>query len=215
MESIDPIILEKLFIAHKEKLSEITRRVWEEISAIRGSLTCCLNDQIDELLKNPVIHVLKIPTRDYPLSDKYHKQLLEQEYLKNFGHSLQTWISKEGKIFYLYLLQHQRFGTNEDIRKWVTTHEQPVLQESSGELKDDKIPELIFSQSELKRFSEKEQHESSETIIKKRTTERRDSQLVPLFLQRRMSKMNLPSLNSSREFDHNSPKNSRENSINS
>jgi hypothetical protein len=90
-------------------------------------------------------------------------------------------------------LNHQEDPRPLDISK--TGVESPV---------DDEAPSLLFTQNEMKRFADREMAPSKVDLKKTPMSARRDSQLVPLFLQRRLSKTIPPSLDSSREPSVNS-----------
>lgn len=202
MEIIDIHTAIKIAEAQKNKLEEIQVLCNLEISYIKESFQKILSEQLKTILEDPFKNYIVIPQKNYDTINN-HKLFIDTFkdcYLKAFGHALH--VNKEGYLFLIKsgkFLNHQEDPRPLDISK--TGVESPA---------DDEAPSLLFTQNEMKRFADREMAPSK--IDPKNATElkktpmsaRRDSQLVPLFLQRRLSKTIPPSLDSSREPSVNS-----------
>jgi len=202
MEIIDIHTAIKIAEAQKTRLSEIQGLCNLEISYIKESFQKIILEQLETILEDPFKNYVVIPMKNYDTINN-HKLFIDTFkdcYLKAFGHALH--VNKEGYLFLIKsgkFLNHQEDPRPLDISK--TGVESPA---------DDEAPSLLFTQNEMKRFADREMAPSkvelNGSFHSKKTpmSARRDSQLVPLFLQRRLSKTIPPSLDSSREPSVNS-----------
>lgn len=208
MEIIDIHTAIKIAEAQKNKLEEIQVLCNLEISHIKESFQKILSEQLKNILEDPFKNYVVIPMKNYDTINN-HKLFIDTFkdcYLKAFGHALH--VNKEGYLFLIKsgkFLNHQEDPRPLDISK--TGVESPA---------DDEAPSLLFTQNEMKRFADREnfirpQDVSSTKVAPSKVelkktpmSARRESQLVPLFLQRRLSKTIPPSLDSSREPSVNS-----------
>jgi len=209
MEIIDVHTALKIAEAQKSKLAEIQAICTAEISHIKESFQKILSEQLETILIDPFKNYVVIPQKNYDTINT-HKLFIDTFkdcYLKAFGHALH--VNKEGYLFLIKsgkFLNHQEDPRPLDISK--TGVESPA---------DDEAPSLLFTQNEMKRFADRENFIRPQDVapskidIKKTPMSARreprlsvESQLVPLFLQRRMSKTIPPSLDSSREPSVNS-----------
>jgi len=196
MEIIDIHTAIKIAEAQKNKLEEIQGICNAEVSHIKESFQKILSEQLQTILNDPFKNYIVIPQKNYDTINT-HKLFIDTFkdcYLKAFGHALH--VNKEGYLFLIKsgkFLNHQEDPRPLDISK--TGVESPV---------DDEAPSLLFTQNEMKRFADREMAPSKVDLKKTPMSARRDSQLVPLFLQRRLSKTIPPSLDSSREPSVNS-----------
>jgi hypothetical protein len=196
MEIIDIHTAIKIAEAQKNKLEEIQVLCNLEISYIKESFKKILSEQLKTILEDPFKNYIVIPQKNYDTINN-HKLFIDTFkdcYLKAFGHALH--VNKEGYLFLIKsgkFLNHQEDPRPLDISK--TGVESPA---------DDEAPSLLFTQNEMKRFADREMAPSKVELKKTPMSARRDSQLVPLFLQRRLSKTIPPSLDSSREPSVNS-----------
>jgi hypothetical protein len=213
MEIIDIHTAIKIAEAQKNKLEEIQVLCNLEISHIKESFQKILSEQLKNILEDPFKNYVVIPQKNYDTINN-HKLFIDTFkdcYLKAFGHALH--VNKEGYLFLIKsgkFLNHQEDPRPLDISK--TGVESPA---------DDEAPSLLFTQNEMKRFADREMSSTkvapskvdpkNATELKKTPMSARreprlsvESQLVPLFLQRRLSKTIPPSLDSSREPSVNS-----------
>jgi hypothetical protein len=209
MEIIDVHTALKIAEAQKNKLEEIQGICNLEISHIKESFQKILSEQLKTILNDPFKNYIVIPQKNYDTINN-HKLFIDTFkdcYLKAFGHALH--VNKEGYLFLIKsgkFLNHQEDPRPLDISK--TGVESPA---------DDEAPSLLFTQNEMKRFADRENFirpqdvAPSKVDLKKTPMSARreprlsvESQLVPLFLQRRLSKTIPPSLDSSREPSVNS-----------
>lgn len=202
MEIIDIHTAIKIAEAQKARFAEIQEICNAEVSHIKQSFQKILSEQLKTILTDPFNNYIVIPMKNYDTinSHKLFIDTFKDCYLKAFGHSLH--VNKEG---YLFLIKSTKFiNQQEDPR--------PLdISKTGVESPTDEAPSLLFTQNEMKRFADRENYirpqdvAPSKTDLKKTPiSARRDSQLVPLFLQRRLSKTIPPSLDSSREPSVNS-----------
>lgn len=203
MEIINIHTAIKIAEAQKIKLVEIQDICKSEIFHIKQSFEKIILEQLNTILIDPFKNYVVIPMNHYDTisTNKMFIDTFKDYYLKAFGHALH--VNKEG---YLFLIKSEKFLNHQedprplDISK--TGVESPM---------DDEAPSSLFTQNEIKRFADREMapnkiDQSRYGADPKKTpmSARRESQLVPLFLQRRLSKTIPPSLDSSREPSVNS-----------
>jgi hypothetical protein len=206
MEIIDVHTAIKIAEAQKTRLSEIQEICNSEISYIKESFQKILSEQLQTILTDPFKNYVVIPQKNYDTinTHKLFIDIFKDCYLKAFGHALH--VNKEGYLFLIKsskFLNHQEDPRPLDISK--TGVESPA---------DDEAPSLLFTQNEMKRFADRENFIRPQDVsstkeapsLSKKTplSAQRDSQLIPMFLQRRQSKTIPPSLDSSREPSVNS-----------
>ena len=195
MEIIDIHTAIKIAEAQKIRLSEIQEICNAEVSHIKQSFQKILSEQLKTILTDPFNNYIVIPMKNYDTinSHKLFIDTFKDCYLKAFGHSLH--VNKEG---YLFLIKSSKFlNQQEDPR--------PLdISKTGVESPMDEAPSLLFTQNEMKRFADREMAPSKIDPKKTPISARRDSQLIPMFLQRRLSKTIPPSLDSSREPSVNS-----------
>ena len=195
MEIIDVHTALKIAEAQKSRLSEIQEICNTEISYIKESFQKILLEQLKTILTDPFKNYIVIPMKNYDTinSHKLFIDTFKDNYLKAFGHALH--VNKEG---YLFLIKSSKFlNQQEDPR--------PLdISKTGVESPMDEAPSLLFTQNEMKRFADREMAPSKTDLKKTPLSARRDSQLIPMFLQRRLSKTIPPSLDSSREPSVNS-----------
>lgn len=195
MEIIDIHTAIKIAEAQKIRLSEIQEICNTEITHIKQSFQKILLEQLETILTDPFKNYIIIPMKNYDTinSHKLFIDTFKDSYLKAFGHALH--INKEG---YLFLIKSSKFlNQQEDPR--------PLdISKTGVESPMDEAPSLLFTQNEMKRFADREMAPSKIDPKKTPISARRDSQLIPMFLQRRLSKTIPPSLDSSREPSVNS-----------
>lgn len=195
MEIIDVHTALKIAEAQKTRLSEIQEICNTEITHIKQSFQKILLEQLETILTDPFKNYIVIPMKNYDTinSHKLFIDTFKDSYLKAFGHALH--VNKEG---YLFLIKSSKFlNQQEDPR--------PLdISKTGVESPMDEAPSLLFTQNEMKRFADREMAPSKVDLKKTPLSARRDSQLIPMFLQRRLSKTIPPSLDSSREPSVNS-----------
>lgn len=190
MEIIDYHTALKISEAQKARFAEIQEICNSEVSHIKESFQKILLEQLTTILADPFKNYIVIPMKNYETinSHKLFIDTFKDSYLKAFNHALH--VNKEG---YLFLIKSSKFlNQQEDPR--------PLdISKTGVESPMDEAPSLLFTQNEMKRFADREMAPSKTDLKKTPLSARRDSQLIPMFLQRRLSKTIPPSLDSSRE----------------
>jgi len=205
MQYIDHSHILAIAEAQKQKLEEINLKVRDEIEYIKGSINCAFLQQQQELIKNPFNHYLKITFRSGERNtEKIFLDILAIEYQKAFGHKLHL-----GKEEYYFLITSPSFINKQGLNANSQGHDPrtSIGSEIPPSNEEDDIPSLLFNKRdeiEFKRRVEYEERFAEEVIGDKKKapfSARREkaTTLVPLFLQRRLSKTIPPSLDSSRE----------------
>jgi hypothetical protein len=194
MNFLDHLTIQKIANAQKQKLEDANNTALSEINYITDSFKNIVTNEsfIEELLKNPFNTYINIPTKNYDPSNKLFIESLKNLYQKTFNHDLQV-----GKNGYMVLIKSPLFHQQHDPRPTVL-EPQKVETESPS----DEAPDLLFTDKEMKRFADREMAPFKKTPNSARREQPRlsvESQLVPMFLQRRLSKTIPPSLDSSRE----------------
>jgi hypothetical protein len=204
MNLIDHDIIIKIAESQKKKMSEAQNKADSEIAYLKQAFQRAVTEQLGELIANPFNTYIKVPWFNYDPQDKLFLELFKKQYNSTFNHDVQC---GDGKVF-LILIKSQHFVSQVDCRP--TTLE---VQKADIESPEDEAP---FTQNEMKRFADREMscaNSSTKVAPFKKTplSSRREqprlsveSQLIPMFLQRRLSKTIPPSLDSSREPSVNS-----------
>jgi hypothetical protein len=196
MNLIDHDIIIKIAESQKKKMSETQNKVDSEISYLKQTFLKIVSEQLDNLINDPFNTYIKVPWLNYDPQDKLFLELFKKQYQSTFHHDPQV---GDGKQF-LVLIKSPHFVSQVDSRP--TTLEVRKTDVESPE--EEERPDLLFTQNEMKRFADREMAPSKLDPKKTPHSARRDSQLIPMFLQRRLSKTIPPSLDSSREPSVNS-----------
>jgi len=186
MNLIDHDIIIKIAESQKKKMSAAQNKADSEIAYLKQAFGRVVSEQLDNLVNDPFNTYIKVPWCNYDPQDKLFLELFKKQYNSTFNHDLQC---GDGKQF-LILIKSPHFVSQVDSRP--TTLE---VQKTEVDSPEDEAPSLLFTQNEMKRFADREMA----PFKKAPQSARRDSQLVPMFLQRRLSKTIPPSLDSSRE----------------
>jgi len=207
MNLIDHDIIIKIAESQKKKMSEAQSKADSEIAYLKQAFQRAVTEQLGELIANPFNTYIKVPWSNYDPQDKLFLELFKKQYNSTFNHDVQC---GDGKVF-LILIKSQHFMSHVACRP--TTLE---IQKADIESPEDEAPSLLFTQNEMKRFADREMAPFKKTPQCRGATDppgsaRREqprlsveSQLIPMFLQRRLSKTIPPSLDSSREPSVNS-----------
>lgn len=198
MNLIDHDIIIKIAESQKKKMSEAQNKADSEIAYLKQAFQRAVTEQLENLINDPFNTYIKVPWNKYDPQDKLFLELFKKQYNSTFNHDVQC---GDGKVF-LILIKSQHFVSQVDCRP--TTLD---VQKTDIESPEDETPSLLFTQNEMKKFADREMARQSLDLAPfKKTPQsaRRDSQLVPMFLQRRLSKTIPPSLDSSREPSVNS-----------
>lgn len=195
MNLIDHDIIIKIAESQKKKMSETQNKVDSEISYLKQTFLKTVSEQLDNLINDPFNTYIKVPWLNYDPQDKLFLELFKKQYQSTFHHDPQV---GDGKQF-LMLIKSPHFVSQVDSRP--TTLE---VQKTNIDSPEDETPDLFFTQNEMKRFADREMAPSKLDPKKTPQSARRESQLIPMFLQRRLSKTIPPSLDSSREQSVNS-----------
>jgi hypothetical protein len=186
MNLIDHDIIVKIAESQKKKMSEAQNKADSEIAYLKQAFGRVVSEQLDNLVNDPFNTYIKVPWCNYDPQDKLFLEIFKKQYNSTFNHDLQC---GDGKVF-LILIKSPHFVSQVDSRP--TTLE---VQKTEVDSPEDEAPSLLFTQNEMKRFADREMAPFKKTP----QSARRDSQLIPMFLQRRLSKTIPPSLDSSRE----------------
>jgi hypothetical protein len=198
MNLIDHDIIIKIAESQKKKMSETQNKVDSEISYLKQTFLKTVSEQLDNLINDPFNTYIKVPWLNYDPQDKLFLELFKKQYQSTFHHDPQV---GDGKQF-LMLIKSPHFVSQVDSRP--TTLE---VQKTNIDSPEDEAPDLFFTQNEMKRFADREMAPFKKTPQSARREQPRlsvESQLIPMFLQRRLSKTIPPSLDSSREPSVNS-----------
>lgn len=181
----------KIKEAQNNTMNKIVGDVSLEISYISKKFVEELKNNLEVLISDPFNIYIKIP-RICTDNSKLYLAELRKQYTIIFGHELQlSGSSQTGDACFYVLLKHDKLVCHGDPRP-----QQLMLETEKPEV------DPIFNELEKKKF-EAEIAESSNTskrpsIRSGYTGEKKDI-LVPLFLQRRNSKMSLPSISARRQ----------------
>jgi len=190
MNLIDHDIIIKIAESQKKKMSAAQNKADSEIAYLKQAFQRAVSEQLDNLVNDPFNTYIKVPWCNYDPQDKLFLEIFKKQYNSTFNHDLQC---GDGKQF-LILIKSPHFVSQVDSRP--TTLE---VQKTEVDSPEDEAPSLLFTQNEMKRFADREMAPSRFDPKKTPQSARRDSQLIPMFLQRRLSKTIPPSLDSSRE----------------
>ena len=202
MNLIDHDIIIKIAESQKKKMTEAQNKADSEIAYLKQAFARVVSEQLDNLVNDPFNTYIKVPWFNYDPQDKLFLELCKKQYHSTFNHDLQC---GDGKQF-LILIKSPHFVSQVDSRP--TTLE---VRKTEVDSPEDETPNLLFTQNEMKRFADREMAPSKLAPKKTPQSARKEqprpsveSQLIPMFLQRRLSKTIPPSLDSSREPSVNS-----------
>ena len=186
-------VLAKIKQAQDDTINKIRDDVNNEVSYISGMFAQELQKNLEVLLSDPFNIYLKIP-RVCKDNSKIYLAELTKRYREVLQHELQLGDASSscGACFYV-LLKHDKLICHGDPRP-----QQLMLETEKPEV------DPIFNELEKKKF-ESEIEESSKTskrpsIRSGYTGEKKDI-LVPLFLQRRNSRLSLPTISARRQVE--------------
>ena len=182
------IIPSEIFLKIKEAqdnvLMRIKTEVKDEISSLSLKFQQELQKDIEKIILNPFNIYLKIP-RVIQNNDKLYLDELKKQYHNLFNHDLQI---SDGN--FVIMVKHNQLVCHGDPRPKQLMVENPDPNETN----------TIFNESERKKFAKLEDESELEASQFKRpsvrsgyTGEKKDI-LVPLFLQRRNSRLSLPTI---------------------
>ena len=164
----------KIKQAQESTLTKIKSEVTAEISHISQKFVSELQQNLESLIADPFNIYLKI-SRVGNNNSKIYLEELKKNYFNSFHHEMQL-----VNGFFYVLLKHNQLTTNGDPRP------KQMISEVAPEPVDD---DFVFNDAEKKKFAKLE----DEDVLQKKTT------LVPLFLQRRNSRLSLPSFSARRQ----------------
>lgn len=173
----------KIKQAQESTLTKIKSEVMAEISHISQKFVSELQQNLESLIADPFNIYLKISRvgkyhADACFNSKIYLEELKKSYFNSFHHEMQL-----VNGFFYVLLKHNQLTTNGDPRP------KQMISEVAPEPVED---EFVFNDAEKKKFEDVLQ---AKLPLQKKTT------LVPLFLQRRNSRLSLPSFSARRQAD--------------
>jgi hypothetical protein len=179
-------ILQKLKEAQNKELSIIKDEVTLEISYVSKKFQEELNNNIEKLIANPFNIYLKVP-RISKNNEQLYLNELRKQYFHLFQHDLQL---SEG--YFIIMVSHRELICEGDPRPKQLMVENAKL--------EDVIPDevnTIFNDSEKKKFESELELGKRPSVRSGFSGEKKDM-LVPLFLQRRNSRLSLPTISARR-----------------
>lgn len=180
-------VLTKIKEAQDNSINKIRGDVNNEVNYIAGMFAQELQKNLEVLLSDPFNIYLKIP-RVCKDNSKIYLAELTKRYREVLQHELQL-----GDSCYYVLLKHDKLISHGDPRP-----QQLMLETEKPE------EDTIFNESEKKKFEaeiEASSNTSKRPSIRSGYTGEKKDILVPLFLQRRNSKMSLPSISARRQVE--------------
>jgi hypothetical protein len=172
----------KIKQAQDNTLTKIKSEVMAEISYISQKFLSELQQNLENLISDPFNIYLKIP-RVGTNNSKIYLEELKKQYFQSFHHELQI-----NNGFFYVLLKHNQLICDGDPRP-----RQLISEVAPAPVEDD----FVFNEAEKKKFEaelEASANTSKRPSIRSGYTGEKKDILVPLFLQRRNSKMSLPSI---------------------
>lgn len=193
----------KLKDAQDKEFENIKHHVSQEIQYISAKFQEELNKNLEKLISNPFNMYLKVLRVCTNTGNIYFEELKKQ-YKNTFQHELQI---NEG--FFVILVKHDRLICDGDPRPRQLMVENP----------EPESKEVIFNDAEKKKFDmlDKLEHEQGIKRPEKKdilTASTTHGGLVPLFLQRRNSRLSLPSISARRQKEVSVSDNPEESEIN-
>lgn len=183
-------IVQKIKEAQNNELSAIKAEAILEINNVVKKFLEELSKNVEKLISNPFNLYLKIPRTSNKRSlneiknDKIYLDELRKQYHKVFEHDMQI---SEG--FFIMLINHKELICNGDPRP------KQLMVENDLPKEDDELVQVntIFNDSEKKKFESELELGKRPSLRSGFSGEKKDM-LVPLFLQRRNSKLSLPTI---------------------
>lgn len=181
-KKMNNVIPHDIFLKIKEAQEKVLNNIKTEVNAEIQYISQKFNEElhvnIEKIILNPFNIYLKV-LRASQNNDKLYLEELKNKYRSTFHHDLQL---SDG--YFIMLVKHNQLICNGDPRpKQLMVENEKFEDEESG------LANTIFNEAEKKKFEDVLQLRSavSEAKLQKKTT------LVPLFLQRRNSRLSLPS----------------------
>lgn len=179
----------KIKEAQDKAMCNIRIEVNNEILYISGKFQEELQNNLEKLLLNPFNLYIKIP-RISSNNDKLYIIELKKQYSKTFHHDLQI----TDKCF-LIIVKHHDLMCDGDPRPRQLMIDSSIEPEASS-------LHTIFNEVEKKKFEDElESSQFKRPSIRSGFAGEKKDILVPLFLQRRNSKMSLPSISARRQME--------------
>jgi len=180
------IIPSEIFLKIKEAqdnvLMKIKTEVRDEITSLSQKFQQELQKDIEKIILNPFNIYLKIP-RVIQNNDKLYLDELKKQYHNLFNHDLQI---SDGN--FVIIVKHNQLVCHGDPRPKQLMVENPVEVNSLES-------NTIFNESERKKFeSELEASQFKRPSVRSGYSGEKKDILVPLFLQRRNSRLSLPTI---------------------
>jgi hypothetical protein len=182
----------KIKQAQNTTMNKIKGEVRAEISYITGAFISSLQKNLEVFLSDPFNIYLKIPRVGSDQSKLYLEELKAQ-YLNAFYHEMQL----VNGVFYV-LLKHDQLTSNGDPRPKQMMSEVAPAPVDALKLEDD---DFVFNEAEKKKFEselEASANTSKRPSIRSGYSGEKKEILVPLFLQRRNSRLSLPTISARR-----------------
>jgi len=180
------IIPSEIFLKIKEAqdnvLMKIKTEVRDEITSLSQKFQQELQKDIEKIILNPFNIYLKIP-RVIQNNDKLYLDELKKQYHNLFNHDLQI---SDGN--FVIIVKHNQLVCHGDPRPKQLMVENPVEVNSLES-------NTIFNESERKKFeSELEASQFKRPSVRSGYSGEKKDILVPLFLERRNSRLSLPTI---------------------
>lgn len=179
-------IVQKIKEAQNNELSAIKADAILEINNVSQKFLEELKNNVEKLISNPFNLYLKVP-RTSKKNDKIYLDELRKQYHKVFEHDMHI---SEG--FFIMLINHRELICNGDPRP-------KQLMVENDLPKEDEV-NTIFNDSEKKKFESELELGKRPSFLQSSSAGRsgfsgeKKDMLVPLFLQRRNSKLSLPTI---------------------
>ena len=183
----------KIKQAQDNTINKIKSEVTTEISYISQKFLSELQTNLDALLSDPFNIYLKI-SRVGTNNCKIYLEELKKHYFQSFHHEMQL-----VNGFFYVLLKHNQLTSNGDPRP-----KQMISEVSPAPIEDD----FVFNEAEKKKFEselEASANTSKRPSIRSGYSGEKKEILVPLFLQRRNSRLSLPTISARRQVEREAP----------
>jgi hypothetical protein len=176
----------KIKQAQDNTLNKIKSEVTAEISYISQKFLSELTQNLDALISDPFNIFLKIP-RVGTNNCKIYLDELKKHYFNSFHHEMQL-----VNGFFYVLLKHNQLTSNGDPRP-----KQMISEVAPVPVEDD----FVFNEAEKKKFESELELGKRPSIRSGYSGEKKGDILVPLFLQRRNSRLSLPTISARRQVE--------------
>jgi len=187
-------IIEKLKEAQNRQFGAINAEATSELNYVSQKFREELNNNIEKLIANPFNIYLKVP-RISKNNEKLYLNELRKQYFHLFQHDMQI---SEG--YFIIMVSHGELICNGDPRpkQLMVENDENVI------TKEDEV-NTIFNDSEKKKFESELELGKRPSILQSSSAGRsgfsgeKKDMLVPLFLQRRNSRLSLPTISARKE----------------